>query len=420
LLNVRETAVDFIERKFAEYYADPLEPVSPPSSFTQREFGFIPFTEKIMIRHKSFTTPKEFMAFITSITPAHAYYSAAYYEDPEAPMAKKGWLGSDLIFDIDSDHIPTPCKGKHDYWICEDCQTGNTQPSQGNCSHCGSRKIRMEFWLCDTCLELAKAETLKLLDFLIADFGFQQRKITTCFSGHRGYHVHVAEDEAKPLDQAARKEIADYLLGTGLNIELHGLKRTHGTSTWQSMGPTLSDSGWRGRIAKGVYDLLLSTTPQQLEALEGLTKVAARRVINNRDRILAGGGKPAPWGVVRGVGPKTWEKLAINGVKKQSSMIDPVVTMDIHRLIRIPYSLHGKTGLKAVLLPVNSLEKFDPLQEAIAFPEGRLDVYVTEAPAFRLGNEVFGPYRRERLELPMAAGIYLLCKRAAKDARRPS
>jgi DNA primase small subunit len=420
MLNVRETGVDFVERKFAEYYTENLEPVSPLSSFTQREFGFIPFSEKIMIRHKGFTAPEELMAFITSITPAHAYYSAAYYEDPEAPMAKKGWLGSDLIFDIDSDHIQTPCKNEHDYWICANCNTGTTQPSQGNCPHCGSRKLRSEFWLCERCLELAKAEILKLLDFLLADFGFQQREIKTCFSGHRGYHVHVDGGEVKSLDQAARKEIVDYLLGTGLNIEFHGLKKTHRTAEWLSMGPTLSDSGWRGRIAKGVYDFLLSATLQQLEDLDGLTKDAARKVVKNRDRILEGGGRSAPWGIVKGVGSKTLKILAMNGAKKQASMIDPVVTMDIHRLIRIPHSLHGKTGLKVVTIPFNSLEKFDPLKEAVAFLEGRLDVYAMEAPVFRLGNEVFGPYRHERVELPMAAGIYLLCKRAAKDARRPS
>jgi DNA primase small subunit len=420
LLNVRETGVDFVERKFAEYYAGTHESVSPPSSFPQREFGFIPFTGRIMIRHKGFTTPDDLVAFITSMAPAHAYYSAAYYDDPEAPMAKKGWRGADLIFDIDSDHLPTSCKIPHDYWICEDCSTGTTQPAHGACPHCGSGRLRTEFWLCETCLALAKAEALKLLDFLIADFGFQERDIQTCFSGHRGYHVHVDSLRVQALDQAARKEIADYLLGTGLNLEFHGLQQTRRTAEWRSMGPTLTDAGWRGRIAKGMYDVLLSAAPQQLEALAGLSKAAAGRVINNRDRILADGRQSGPWGTVTGVGPKTWEALAMNGVQRQAAMIDPVVTMDVHRLIRLPRSLHGKTGLQVVPLPVSALEKFDPLQEAVAFPEGRVDVYVTEAPAFRLGNEVFGPYRRERVELPMAAGIYLLCKKAAADARLPS
>jgi len=40
-------------------------------------------------------------------TPIHLYYSSAYYEEPSADkMDLKGWLGSDLIFDIDSDHYP--------------------------------------------------------------------------------------------------------------------------------------------------------------------------------------------------------------------------------------------------------------------------------------------------------------------------
>jgi len=419
LQNEREAGVDFVEKKFAEYYAGASAFLSPPSGFLQREFGFIPFTGKIMIRHKGFRAPDDLMAFLASLSPAHAYYSAAYYDDPEAPMAKKGWRGSDLIFDIDSDHLPTACTRPHDYWICEDCATGTTQSIHGTCPHCGGSRLRTEFWLCDTCLALAKAEALKLLDFLMDDFGFQNQDIQTCFSGHRGYHVHVASEGVQSLDQGARKEITDYLLGTGLSLPSHGLPQTRRAAEWRATSPTLADAGWRGRIAKGVYDVLLSATPQQLEALAGLSKAIAGHVITNRDRILVDDGASGLWGAVPGVGPKTWEALALTGVQRQAALIDPVVTMDVHRLIRLPRSLHGKTGLQVVPLPVSALEKFDPLQEAIAFPEGRVDVYVADAPAFRLGNAVYGPYRRERVELPMAAGVYLLCKRAAADPQLP-
>lgn len=416
--SVHETGEAFVEQKFAEYYTKALETLSLPSSFQEREFGFIPFKEKIMIRHKGFKTADAFKAFIKSMTPSHAYYSAAYYEDPTEPMDRKGWLGADLVFDIDSDHIKTPCKESHEYWVCEDCKNAITQPPHGKCPQCGSRKIRKDFWLCETCLEMAKAEAMKLLGFLIADFGCQEREIETCFSGHRGYHVHVRGETVRSLGQAARKEIVDYVLGTGLKIKYHGLARTYGKADWRLMGPNLSDSGWKGRIAKGIYDFLLSATPRQLEEAEGLSKTVAGRAIANRDSILKILSRRAPWGTVKGVGPKTWEVLALKGVKKQASEIDPVVTMDIHRLIRIPNSLHGKTGLNVVSVPLTALEKFDPLTEAVVFSEGQIEVYVNEAHQFRLGNASFGPYRRESVTLPMAAGIYLLCKNAATMTRR--
>ncbi len=416
--HVPDGAEAFVEQLFAEYYAKALDTLSLPSSFTAREFGFIPFKEKIMIRHKGFQTDDAFKAFITSMTPSHAYYSAAYYEDPTKAMDRKGWLGADLVFDIDSDHITTPCKRHHDYWICEDCKHGTTQSPLGKCPHCGGRKIRKEFWLCETCLDLAKAEVMKLLDFLSADFGFKEREIDTCFSGHRGYHVHVRAEKARFLDQAARKEIVDYVLGTGLKIKYHGLARIYGEDDWRVLGPHLSDSGWKGRIAKGVYDFLLSATPEQREDAEGLSQSAVKRALTNRGTILEAISGRASWGLIKGVGPKTWEVLALKGVTKQASEIDPVVTMDIHRLIRIPNSLHGKTGLKVVSLSSTALEQFDPLREAVAFSDGRVDVYVHEAHPFRLGNESFGPYRRESVRLPMAAGIYLLCKNAATITRR--
>lgn len=45
--------------------------------------------------------------------------------------------------------------------------------------------------------------------------------------------------------------------------------------------------------------------------------------------------------------------------------IDEPVTTDIHRLIRFPYSLHGKTGLMVKPVAIGELKTFNPLDEAI-------------------------------------------------------
>ena len=100
----------------------------------------------------------------------------------------------------------------------------------------------------------------------------------------------------------------------------------------------------------------------------------------------------------------------------ESAKIDTVVTTDTHRLIRMNGTLHGKTGLKKVEFPVKNLEDFDPFEEAVAFKEGAVKVFVSDAPEFRLGGNMWGPYKNQTVELPTAAAILLICKGRAEVA----
>jgi DNA primase small subunit len=410
---VIESPRAFLRKKFAEYYRENAEKIPLPTSFEKREFGFILFKEGVMVRHRAFTEPRFFRDFIRSITPSDAYYSAAYYEKPDLKMEEKGWLGGDLVFDIDSDHIPTTCKKEHEYWTCESCDNAGVGKHPTVCPKCGGRKFKEAAWLCNTCLEAAKAEALKLIDFLVNDFGFHPSEVDVCFSGQRGYHIHVERENIRQLDQDARKEIVDYIIGTGLKVDLHGLMEVNERRRREVVGPDLKGPGWRGKMARGVYDLLVSSTPQQLREIKGVNRSTANIIDAHRDDILKAWNKGGPWGAVKGIGVKTWEKLAELGVKRQSVVIDTVVTTDIHRLIRMPFTLHGKTGLKVVCVSSSSLESLDPLRDAVAFDKGKLKVHVKEAHRFRLGEESYGPYKEETVELPTAAVVYLLCKRAA-------
>ncbi len=94
--------------------------------------------------------------------------------------------------------------------------------------------------------------------------------------------------------------------------------------------------------------------------------------------------------------------------------IDTVVTPDINRLIRFPNSLHGKTGLKKVEFPIAQIEDFDPLKSAVAFKTGEVTVHVSDAPQFRVEDEIYGPFERQKVELPTAAALMLLCKGMAE------
>ncbi len=152
------------------------------------------------------------------------------------------------------------------------------------------------------------------------------------------------------------------------------------------------------------------------EALEGLgvKKRIANAIINRREALLESWGRGGPWGAVSGVGIGSWGKIAQRGIEEQSAKIDTVVTTDIHRLMRLAGTLHGKTGLKKTEVPIAGIEDFDPFRNSVAFKRGALTVLVSEAPCFRLGDTLYGPYKDQEVELPTAAALLLLCKKAAK------
>jgi len=403
---------EFVEKVFARYYTENAAKIKPPSSIAQREFGVLLFKEKMMVRHKALSTADELRGFIISMSPSDVYYSSAYYEHPEVPMGRKGWMGADLVFDIDSDHIETPCKSRHDYWVCENCSNTGIGMKPSTCPRCGGTKFKTEGWLCENCLHAAKAETQKLLDFLVADFGFDPEKLVTCFSGQRGYHVHIEEPDIRILDQNSRKEIVDYITGTGLKVEFQGIFETRDSKSRLTVRPDLNSHGWQGRMMRGVYDLI-TTMPTGTSDVLGLSKGTTKLIQDNRELILESLVGKSHWMPVKRLSTETLARLAQKGISKQASAIDTVVTTDIHRLIRLPETLHGKTGLKAVEIPAQSLDKFDPLSDAVAFKKGTLEVFVQDSYSFRIGEQSYGQYHQEKTELPIAAAMYLICKKVA-------
>ncbi|MEM1515809.1 MAG: DNA primase small subunit PriS [Candidatus Bathyarchaeia archaeon] len=406
------TNILFIRAMFSKFYSKNADKIEPPKSIENREFGFTLFKESVMIRHKSFTRIEDLRNFIKNNVPSNVYYSSAYYSFPEVKMDEKGWLGSDLFFDIDADHIPTKCNKEHDSWTCKNCGLKGRGKTPEKCPNCGNESFEEKTWPCEVCLEAAKAETIKLIDVLLEDFGFSENEVKCTFSGHRGYHVGVESDEVLDLDSLARKEIVDYITGIGVDVLFHGLTEIRRGGARIIIGPSLDDVGWRGRAARGTYDFLLTATPEDLKSL-GLKKNVVVEIIKNKEAILEGWKAGGSWNLIKGLGLKEWRKIIQRGISLQSAKVDTVVTVDIHRLIRLPWTLHGKTGLLKVPFEVGRIEEFDPLKEAVAF-SGEVKVYVEEAPKIRIGDEILGPFEKQVVTLPTQAAILLLCKGAAK------
>ena len=401
----------YVSEQFGRFYSTGAQRVEPPTEIKQREFGFLSFGGRTMFRHIGFEDTEELRGYLRNYAPAHSYFSAAYYEEPRAPMAEKGWEGADLIFDIDADHFDLPCQKIHDRWTCKTCgEAGKGHPPE-RCPGCGKATYAEENWLCGSCLDAAKYEAQKLLDIMIQDFGFQPSELSVNFSGNRGYHVHVRSPLAKGLDQLARREVVDYVLGIGIEAEYQGL-----TPRQVGGGSMLGRGGWRGRTIRALYDFIGKSTPEEIKALK-LGRNTTRDLIEKKDEILSSLMNQHPSRIVRYIDKKSMGKLLDAAVDEQASAIDTVVTTDLRRLIRLPNTLHGKTGWLTQNVPIEDLPDYEPLTMAVAFKEGTEKVYIRRAPEITLQGKVYGPFEEETRELPLAVAMFLLCRKSARVVR---
>jgi len=99
-------------------------------------------------------------------------------------------------------------------------------------------------------------------------------------------------------------------------------------------------------------------------------------------------------------------------VKKIGVTIDTNVTTDIHRILRLPGTLHNETGL--IKKKVASLDTFDPLVDAVAFGDEPIEVEVIYAPPFTLLGQRYELKPAQKVKLPLAATVYLLGQGLAK------
>lgn len=100
-------------------------------------------------------------------------------------------------------------------------------------------------------------------------------------------------------------------------------------------------------------------------------------------------------------------------IKDAAVQADEPVTTDIRRLIRLPGSLHAKSGFKVVALDLKELPDFDPLIDAVAF--GEREVIVESEREYSLsllGSRYDIP--KGRTKVPEAVGVFLCCRGMAE------
>jgi DNA primase small subunit len=384
----------YLRGRFGDFYR--RAELTPPPDANEREWGFIPWTEgpgTTMVRHRSLLDLGELGDFLSRRRPRHVYFSAGRYDDPGASsMHEKGWRSSDLIFDLDADHLPS------------------VDPAQASYAEM---------------LAACKDALMRLLDFLEDDFGFED--LTVVFSGGRGYHVHVRDPGIQHLQSDARREIVDYVRGIGLEfdalVEEEAVGGTAGRSSPAHKRTLSTAGGWGARahehIVEFVEDLLAMEEEAALERLqrfenvgEGRANAALNAIQSNTEAIRAGNIDVHPAFVT------VANVLISEVVAEDNAPIDEPVSTDTNRLIRLPGSLHGGSGLAVQRIDRDDIAAFDPLVDAVpeTFVGHDITVEVTDGGRVDLDGDTF------RLEegvqtVPEYLGVFLMCRGRAEKGQ---
>jgi DNA primase small subunit len=228
------------------------------------------------------------------------------------------------------------------------------------------------------------------------------------------------------LDSNERREIVDYITARDLIdsaiLREHVVERTEirgrsYASVKSLRMPSPNEKGWQGRISRGIIEILMdiknSEDPLQKLAEYGVKPrdaVELSKYLSDErlDRIKDGLLDQS----------KTLRKFFLNRALRKSAVTlsagetDEPVTCDIKRLIRLPGSLHGKTGLKVVPITIDQLDDFNPLNDAVVFSNDSISVEVNKPISITMKNEYYtlssGPH-----DIPEYLAVLLVGKRLA-------
>jgi len=305
MFNMREATAD--ERR--QYYREEWSKRELPSfvlhTLSLREFGFDHNGTGPSDRYNQFMTVEQLSDFLRNKAPYAVYGSVALYEEP---TARKKWLKSELVFDVDAKDLPIKS--------C-DCSEGK---------------------VCEVCLDEARQVAAMFGETLRSDLAL--RNIHYIYSG-RGFHVRVTDESVMEMSQTERNQIVEYITGGILPAD--------------------------ATMALGYSKVFRDRASRMLEKIDEkrlldseIRKALASKIAREKDKALAAmrQGRLDEIRGLEGMGKKSFDRLIQLLTRLNSELTDGKVTIDTKRILRLPSSLHSAVSMKCML--IRDIEQFSP------------------------------------------------------------
>jgi DNA primase small subunit len=351
----------YLSGRFRDYYRN--SDIYTPPEPEKREWAYVRWDGEYNRHFSYFELGEDLSSYFSNESSKDVFFSCAKFDDPGlSDMESKGWIGADLIFDIDAPDLP-------------------------NVSEEDTYKEK---------LDKAKDEAIKLIDFLEDDFGYEDFEIT--FSGGKGFHVHVRDNEVQNLDSSQRIELTKYLVPN--NLSLDDILRDDKIS--------MSCYGWIEQFYRNYFNEISKIREGNDEYLE---RYDVDEIENVDNSVIMGNikeGKPEY---------ELAEKILEETIKHESVYIDEQVTKDTNRIIRLPTSLHGGSGLKTTRIDKSELSEFEPLTDSIPdyFKNGNeIEVRIVDDYEVFLDGKTRSYTKGDTESIKEYIAIHLMCEGVAE------
>jgi DNA primase small subunit len=323
-------------------------------NFTHREFAFTLHNEAYL-RYNSFASAEELKREVCRLNPARFEIGPVYSAKPkDRKTVQKAMfkpVSRELVFDIDMtdyDEIRTCCTGK------------------GICKRC---------WA-------FIAVAVRVLDEMIrSDFGFKH--LLWVYSGRRGIHCWISDEEACNLTDDARRAIVGWIdiikgsanqskkVDVGVTNNLAG---TANRTIHPSLRRAIEGDDGQGPLKTAFVDVILRdqdcfSRPKQWETLLNLLPIGEPDAVAKlRAKWTAHPTRASleKWADVTEAASKSkrtnvW-KACLEDVILQYTYprIDSEVSKHLNHLLKSPFVIHPATGKVCVPLLPSQIDSFDP------------------------------------------------------------